>query len=982
MSDVVRLALRAGLLCAAFASPLALAQTDQLRKAIDLFDKQDYSAAAREAGRVDRGKLSDSEKAELDQLLSLLQQAEPGRRKGDADFAAAEAAFKRGSHDEADRLYQAVLTNQFANPEHKSRAHDRQSEILSKRGVRIAPVTGSPPPPSGGAQTSGSGRSVASGAPAPMAGGGRMTVVDELRAQDELLWQRAVAQMQDRSVKAREAVATERFEEARQFAEEAVQLVEAARSYAEPVSKYEQARAEADALRLYVNDAYEFYQIQLADKQRAEIAERIEARREIQEQQRREKIEQLFNTAAQLRKEQKFAESVDVLRQILFIDPGNAKAQFQLEVAEDYASFSEQEDLVRSKGHQYRRTMTNAYEALIPWDYEVLYPRNWLELTARRAGATAAIGGPAEDRELNKKLEEVIPEVRFEETPFEQVIEFLGDLRKVNIAVDWQDLDANALERDKPVTLKLDELSFETVLKEVLAQVGGDLNLGYNVADGLIRIATREKLDRDKSVLVYDIRDLLITIPRFTNAPTINMSQAFNQSGNTGGSSNIFEDSDEDDVAQMDGHGGIGDPALVAELMDIIRQTVAPDSWRESGGGDGSLRELNGNLIVYNTSDAHRQVADLLGQLRASRALQIAVETRFLTVSSNFLEEIGVDLDFVLNSGHADYDRAFTSVGGVPVPVIDPFTGGTVLIPRQFSSAGVFPNTPAFGQVFTPNTVPVQPYNNAAFVPQTDGVFPQINNMTAIPISSGSLGLTNPSNFNTQVPGSLAERVGLNPAINIAGSFLDNLQVDFLVRATQANSRSSIVQAPRLIMFNGQRANVSVGRNRGYVASVRPQLAEGVVGFQPIQGNAFSGSSLDVEGTISADRNYVTLTVRTTQLREPNFQRFQVQQQSGNSPGVFINLLDQEFATVNTTVSVPDGGTVLLGGQKQVGEIEVEAGVPILSKIPVLKRAFTNSTTIKDTQTLLILMKAKIIIQKEAEEEAFPTFSAADLTGG
>ena len=196
----------------------------------------------------------------------------------------------------------------------------------------------------------------------------------------------------------------------------------------------------------------------------------------------------------------------------------------------------------------------------------MLYPRNWLELTARRAGATAAVGGPEEDRELNRKLEEVVPEVRFEETPFEQVIEFLGDLRKVNIAVDWEDLDANAMERDKPVTLKLDELSFETVLKQVLEQVGGDSNLGFSVTDGLIRIATKEKLDRDKNVLVYDIRDLLITIPRFTNAPSIETSMAFNQSGNSGGGgSNIFEDNDEDTTEQMDGHGGhggIGDPAL------------------------------------------------------------------------------------------------------------------------------------------------------------------------------------------------------------------------------------------------------------------------------------------------------------------------------------------------------------------------------------------------------------------------------------
>ena len=180
------------------------------------------------------------------------------------------------------------------------------------------------------------------------------------------------------------------------------------------------------------------------------------------------------------------------------------------------------------------------------------------------------------------------------------------------------------------------------------------------------------------------------------------------------------------------------------------------------------------------------------------------------------------------------------------------------------------------------------------------------------------------------------------------------------------------------MMFNGQRANITVGRARQFVSSVIPSLAEGVVGFTPIINTANSGASLDVEATISADRRYVTVTVRTTQTKEPSFERFEVQRASGNSPGVFITLLDQEFATINTTVSIPDGGTVLLGGMKQLGEIEVEAGVPILSKIPILKRAFTNTTMIKDTQTLLILLKTRIVIQQEAEEEAFPTFDTSE----
>ena len=78
---------------------------------------------------------------------------------------------------------------------------------------------------------------------------------------------------------------------------------------------------------------------------------------------------------------------------------------------------------------------------------------------------------------------------------------------------------------------------------------------------------------------------------------------------------------------------------------------------------------------------------------------------------------------------------------------------------------------------------------------------------------------------------------------------------------------------------------------------------------------------------------------------------------------------------INTTVSVPDGGTLLLGGQTLAGEIEREAGVPVLSKIPFLKRLFTNRSMAKDEQVLLILVKPTIVIQREQEQRQFPLLS-------
>jgi type II secretory pathway component GspD/PulD (secretin) len=76
-------------------------------------------------------------------------------------------------------------------------------------------------------------------------------------------------------------------------------------------------------------------------------------------------------------------------------------------------------------------------------------------------------------------------------------------------------------------------------------------------------------------------------------------------------------------------------------------------------------------------------------------------------------------------------------------------------------------------------------------------------------------------------------------------------------------------------------------------------------------------------------------------------------------------------------VSVPDKGTLLLGGQKIGAEVQREAGVPILSKIPILGRAFRNTSEVKDHKILLILVKPTIILQEEAEADAIASFDKA-----
>ena len=156
-------------------------------------------------------------------------------------------------------------------------------------------------------------------------------------------------------------------------------------------------------------------------------------------------------------------------------------------------------------------------------------------------------------------------------------------------------------------------------------------------------------------------------------------------------------------------------------------------------------------------------------------------------------------------------------------------------------------------------------------------------------------------------------------------------------------------------------------RDRAYISGVEQVVSENATAPQPEISYAPTGTLLDVDATVSHDRRYVTLTLRpqvvTLNLNDNG-------EISGtNVSGVFIGLPIITLQDIQTTVSVPDGGTLLIGGQKLTGEVEREMGVPVLSKLPIINRAFTNKGKLRDEETLLILIKPQIIIQDEAEQD-------------
>jgi type II secretory pathway component GspD/PulD (secretin) len=165
-------------------------------------------------------------------------------------------------------------------------------------------------------------------------------------------------------------------------------------------------------------------------------------------------------------------------------------------------------------------------------------------------------------------------------------------------------------------------------------------------------------------------------------------------------------------------------------------------------------------------------------------------------------------------------------------------------------------------------------------------------------------------------------------------------------------------------------------------------VSNSAVGLDPTVSVVPEGVQLDVRGVISADRRYVTIDVDTA-VATATLNATQTVQAAaggtGNIPGNgiaagTIQLPVVTITRVQTTVTVPDQGTVLLGGQRLVNEYTTETGVPVLSKIPILNRFFTNRVESKEEQTLLVLIKPTVLIQNEEEEKNFP--GLLDALGG
>jgi type II secretory pathway component GspD/PulD (secretin) len=544
--------------------------------------------------------------------------------------------------------------------------------------------------------------------------------------------------------------------------------------------------------------------------------------------------------------------------------------------------------------------------SMLPQLELVRYTTEWPELDARR---TAPVHGLEEKTDAWRKqiMDQLDKEITldFQDTDLADVVAFLQKVSDANIVLD------NAVAAtSKVVNIRVERMKLSHVLKHIMTLT----QLNYALRNEAIFISTDEGVRGDLFMKLYDVRDLTHGMTSFPG-PSLEIPEP----GGTG--SRLLPPIDAQTKPET------------SEFIDIIQKVVSPSTWGEGKGA--SIEEFSGSMVVNQTTEVHAQIDELLRALRNQRGSQIHVKCKFLSVENSMLEEIGVSWQ--------NYNR--------------PAIGTT---PNISTASNSLPNN-----IVQSNSVGAAWGENRADQVVTAG---RINNQllgyagaTGIPAPAGQDGL--------RLQGTTWQ---------VASSFYASA----ILTAVEKERRGNITFEPDITLFNGQQAHIVNMNQQSYISDYDVVQSN----YDPIISILSYGTVLDVQGIVSADKKFITLTLRPTNAQVRRWRRFGppipggsfgggTADTSGNSIGESTStsfpliIPEINYSAVRTSVTIPDGGSLVIAGMTNGESSRSHAGVPFLSHIPFLGRLFSSNGRAETETRQLIVVQADLILFDEIEKK-------------
>ena len=183
-----------------------------------------------------------------------------------------------------------------------------------------------------------------------------------------------------------------------------------------------------------------------------------------------------------------------------------------------------------------------------------------------------------------------------------------------------------------------------------------------------------------------------------------------------------------------------------------------------------------------------------------------------------------------------------------------------------------------------------------------------------------------------------------------------------LIEALESDGSTNIIGTPSLVTLDNEEAEIQVGQEVPFVT-----------GQYTSTGTGTSGGSSSVNPFQTIQREKVGLTLKITpQINEGDAVRLKIEQEiSALLPNPIAVDLITSNRSINTSVIVQDGGTLVLGGLIQEQVTEKQQRVPLLGRIPLIGALFRADNTTKTKTNLMVFIRPTIL--RDNVQAAFET---------
>ena len=610
-----------------------------------------------------------------------------------------------------------------------------------------------------------------------------------------------------------------------------------------------------------------------------------------------------------------YATSREYARAVLREDPQNGDAKKLIEISQDAEHEATMRDNHKAFDEGWKSVMEDLDRATQPQTKVVEFPANWNSEIRHRKARQVGDSGNVADAESKAAIIQTLQAKRvqgltFADANLDQVVTYLRTVTGLNFYITPKLRTGGKFDDVKVNIPLLDNVSVYEVLQIITQQAG----LKWEPRNGIVTIAMSDEVSGTLRLRYFDVKDLAVKIANF-RGPDLNLVPS------------NYTPPEPPELAE---------PQAIFptdQLVETIKQVVDPETWT----GEGVTIEIkNGTLIAKNNPETLEKVQELLSELRSNSGPMVNLEVRFITVEDNFLRDVGVDI-----RGLGDNSQGTGAPGlGSSAPMDDIFFG-TAANP-QGVPFGVRPEPPSSG---TSNDSGIF-YNDGqdgAYQGRVENLFDSVLGNPNVLLGTGGLSFQH--------------------------TFLDDTQLEVILRAVEKSERLQTITAAKITVYNTQRAVVEVLNKVAYIGDYDVEIAQAANIANPIVKHAVDGVVLDVKPVVSADRRYITLelrpTVATLVRPIPTFSTSLASNIAG-AP-VIIQVPKLQKSSVRTTVTMPDGGTLLLGGLKFYEQVDATSEVPILGKIPVLSILFSRKGSYINRRNLIVLITATVEALEEQE---------------